>query len=118
MPCRPSQGGNAARNQENSSLLGTLGLLVNRTSCGCGNLFALIVHVNRDLTWSAAEILTAVLFLGGLAVFLLYVPALSLVVVVSTLLGLASMFVLGFQAGRGAIRFSRARKAHRSGLAH
>lgn len=73
--------------------------------------------MKRDLTWSAAEILTAVLFLAAIGAFLLYVPALALVVVVSTLLGLVAMFVLGFQAGRGALRISRARKAHPHGLA-
>jgi len=73
--------------------------------------------MKRDLTWSAAEIFTAVLFLGAIAAFLLNVPALALVVVVSTLLGLIAMFVLGFQAGRGVIRISRARKAHPHGLA-
>ena len=73
--------------------------------------------MKRGLALSAAEILTAALFLGALGAFLFYVPALALVVVVSTLLGLAAMFVLGFQAGRGAIRISRARKAHPHGLA-
>ena len=73
--------------------------------------------MKRDLTWSAAEILTAVLFLAAIGAFLLYVPALALVVVVSTLLGLVAMFLLGFQAGRGALRISRARRAHPHGLA-
>ena len=72
--------------------------------------------MKRDLTLWATEIVAAVLFLGSMGAFLLYVPLLAKAVVVITLLGLILMFVLGFQAGRGAIRISRARNARRLSL--
>ena len=64
-----------------------------------------------------AEILAAVLFLGSMGAFLLYVPVLALAVVMTTLVGLILMFVLGFQVGVRRIRISRGWKAPPSGLA-
>jgi len=74
-------------------------------------------RVKRDLTLWAMGILSAILFLGSIGAFLLYVPALAIAAVMTTLAGLILMFVLGFQAGRGAVRISRARKTQPSGLA-
>ena len=88
-----------------------------RTTCRSGYLVAVMDHMKRDLTLWATGILGAVLFLGSIGAFLLYVPALALAVVMTILAGLILMFVLGFQSGRGAIRILRARKAQPSGLA-
>jgi hypothetical protein len=74
--------------------------------------------MKRDLTLWVTGFVAAVLFLGSIGAFLLYVPALSIVVVMTTLVGLILLFVLGFQSGRGARRILRARKAPPSGLAH
>ena len=90
--------------------------LVNLTRCGCGDRVAIHGYMKRDLTLWATGILAAVLFIGSIGAFLLYVPALALAAVMTTLVGLLLMFVLGFQSGRGAIRISRARKALPSGL--
>ena len=80
--------------------------------CRCGYLVAVITHMRRDFIFLwAMEILAAVLVLGSIAAFLVYVRALALAAVIATLVALILMFVLGFQAGRGAIRISRARKA-------
>jgi hypothetical protein len=45
-------------------------------------------------------ILLAVLFVGMMGAFLLYVPALTVITVASLLLGLALMFALGILTGR------------------
>jgi hypothetical protein len=45
--------------------------------------------------------LLAILFLGTVGAFLLYVPALTVLTVVTLLLGLGFMFALGIMTGRG-----------------
>jgi hypothetical protein len=90
--------------------------LVNLTRSSCGRRVATTRHMKRDLTLWATGVLAAVLFLGSVGAFLLYVPALALAVVMTTLVGLLLMFVLGFQSGRGDNRISRARKASPSEL--
>ena len=73
--------------------------------------------MKQDLTlW--VEILAAVSLLGSIGAFLLYVPAMASVVVVTILLGLVLMFILGFQAGGRRIRILRRRKAPTFGLAN
>jgi hypothetical protein len=51
-------------------------------------------------------ILLAVLFLGTVGAFLLYVPALTVFTVVTLLLGLGLMFALGILTGRRARKVS------------
>lgn len=46
------------------------------------------------------SVLLAALFVGIMGAFLLYVPALTVITVVSLLLGLALMFALGMLTGR------------------
>jgi hypothetical protein len=56
----------------------------------------------------ALSILLAVLFMGTVGAFLIYVPALTVFTVASVLIGLCLMFALGLAAGRQwkkAIRF-------------
>jgi len=48
----------------------------------------------------ALSILLAVLFVGTVGAFLLYVPALTVFAVASVLAGLCLMFALGLAAGR------------------
>lgn len=72
--------------------------------------------MRQDLALTA-EILAVILLLASMGAFLLYVPALAQAVVVINLLGLILMFVLGFQAGRGAIKIWRVRKPRPSELA-
>lgn len=48
----------------------------------------------------ALSILLAVLFVGTVGAFLLYVPALTVFAVASVLVGLGLMFALGLAAGR------------------
>lgn len=48
----------------------------------------------------ALSILLAVLFMGTVGAFLLYVPALAVFTVASVLTGLGLMFALGLAAGR------------------
>jgi len=52
-------------------------------------------------------IFLGVLILGSLGAFLLYVPVLPLVLVVTLLLSLVLMFILGVHTGRRRIRISR-----------
>jgi hypothetical protein len=48
----------------------------------------------------ALSILLAVLFMGTVGAFLIYVPALTVFTVASILIGLGLMFALGLAAGR------------------
>ena len=48
----------------------------------------------------ALSILLAVLFMGTVGAFLIYVPALTVFTVASVLIGLCLMFALGLTAGR------------------
>jgi len=52
------------------------------------------------------SILLAVLFVGSVGVFLLYVPALTVITVVTLLLGLGLMFALGMLTGRRSRKLS------------
>jgi hypothetical protein len=51
--------------------------------------------------------LLAVLFIGAVGGFLLYVPPLSIITVATMLLGLGFMFALGLQTGRKWKKLSR-----------
>jgi len=51
-------------------------------------------------------ILLAVLFVGSVGAFLLYVPALTLITVITLLLGLGLMFALGMLTGRRSRKLS------------
>ena len=53
------------------------------------------------------SLLLAILFIGTVGGFLLYVPALSIITVATMLLGLALMFALGLQTGRRWRKVSR-----------
>jgi hypothetical protein len=57
-------------------------------------------------------ILLAILFVGIVGAFLLYVPALTVITVVTLLLGLALMFALGLLTGRRSRKLSQF--AHRN----
>jgi len=52
------------------------------------------------------SILLAVLFVGSVGAFLLYVPALTVITVVTLLLGLGLMFALGMLTGRRSRKLS------------
>jgi hypothetical protein len=52
------------------------------------------------------SILLAILFVGIVGAFLLYVPALTVITVVTLLLGLGLMFALGMLAGRRSRKLS------------
>jgi hypothetical protein len=65
--------------------------------------------MKRELTlW--VGIAAAILFLGSMGAFLLYVPVMAVTAIVAILLGLILMFALGFQVGGRRIRISRRRK--------
>jgi hypothetical protein len=64
-----------------------------------GALVARTFHMKLDLL-VCLGILLAVLFLGIIGAFLLYVPALTVLTVVTLLLGLGLMFALGMLTGR------------------
>jgi hypothetical protein len=67
--------------------------------------------MKREIT-VVMSFLLAVLFIGVVGGFLLYVPALSIITVATMLLGLGFMFALGLQTGRKWRKVSR--DAHRS----
>jgi hypothetical protein len=57
------------------------------------------VIMKRNLTGAVLSVLLAVLLLGSVGAFLLFVPALPLAAVVTVLVALGLMFTLGVQTG-------------------
>ena len=64
-----------------------------------GDQLALSIGMKLDVMLCLSVVL-AVLFLGIIGAFLLYVPALTVLTVITLLLGLGLMFALGIQTGR------------------